>query len=280
MTLAEHSNYLNGELSHLFTERELNQHLTILYDHYLGLSRTSQLLAKDRLLTDEELDQLEKAKTELLQQKPIDYIIQQSIFFGYEFFVDERVLIPRSETEELVQWILENETAADLEILDIGSGSGCIPIILSLEGNFATVDACEISETAIEVSEANTKALGAHVTYALLDILKETPTKKYDIVVSNPPYVKQEELGSLDKNVVEYEPKIALAPEGSDPLIFYKRMIEIAHQMLKKGGRMYWEIHEDLGNEVIELLRATSFKNIELKQDIYGRDRMVKCVYL
>lgn len=279
MTLAEHSNYLNGELSHLFTERELNQHLAILYDHYLGLSRTSQLLAKDRLLTNEELDKLEKAKAELLQHKPIDYIIRQSIFFGYEFFVDERVLIPRSETEELVQWILENETAADLEILDIGSGSGCIPIILSLEGSFVTVDACEISETAIAVAETNTKDLGANVTYRLLDILKETPAKKYDIVVSNPPYVKQEELASLDKNVVEYEPKVALAPEGNDPLIFYKRMIEIAPQMLKKGGRMYWEIHEDLGNEVIELLRAASFKNIELKQDIYGRDRMVKFIY-
>jgi len=276
MKLSEFSPYLKEELSPLFSEREASNLISILFDYYLGLSRTSQLLAQDRILSESEITLLQNALGDLKKHKPIDYVINQSIFFGYEFFVDDRVLIPRSETEELVQWILENETDPMCEILDIGSGSGCIPITLDLEGDYKRVDACEVSEAANEVARINAKNLHSNVTFEKLDILSQVPSKKYDIVVSNPPYVKKEELHTLDKNVVDYEPGIALAPEGNDPLLFYKRMIVIAPQMLKKDGRLYWEIHEDLGKEVLELLENASFNDVELKQDLYGRDRLVR----
>ena len=164
-------------------------------------------------------------------------------------------------------------------ILDIGSGSGCIPITLDLEGDFDVVDALEISEIANVTARKNAKNLNSSVTFSNLDILTDYPNRKYDIIVSNPPYVKEDELESLDKNVVEYEPLIALAPKG-DPLTFYKRMIELAPMILNKGGKYYWEIHEDLGKEVLDLLDRKEFSAVELRQDLYGRDRLVKATYL
>lgn len=234
---------------------------------------------------NEEIDgmkslQLISAMAQLKKNKPIDYIINQSVFFGRDFYVDSSVLIPRSETEELVQWILETEKMEGKTIVDIGSGSGCIPITLYLEGKFKMVDALEISIKANVTARRNAKTLHANVLFEDFDVLSEVPKMKYDIVVSNPPYVKEEELKGLDKNVIEYEPVIALTPIGAnDPLLFYKRMIDIAPQMIVPKGIMYWEIHEDLGKECVELLEKGGFEQVELKEDIYGRDRMIRAVW-
>ena len=278
MELVKYSALFKSELQMLFSEKELQNHLYILFQHYLDYDRAQVVLRANEQINETALKKLTFAIEELKKSKPIDYVINNSVFFGRDFYVDESVLIPRSETEELVQWILEEMDSEDKSILDIGSGSGCIPITLQLEGNFALVDAIEISEMANVTAQRNAKELNAKVDFKKLDILSEIPEKKYDIVVSNPPYVKEEELENLDKNVVEYEPLVALAPIG-DPLTFYRRMIEIAPDILKKGSVFFWEIHEDLGAEVLKLLNREEFSNVELKQDIYGRDRLVKATY-
>lgn len=280
MKLGELKSRLKQELETQFNEREIQQLLAIIIEKTLNLNRVQQTLFSDKLVDENAVKILQEFTEKLNNHIPIDYLVNETNFYGRAFYVDERVLIPRSETEELVLWILESENTEGLTILDIGSGSGCIPITLRLEGNFMQVDACEISEAANEVAKINASSLRALVTFDQLDILTQVPSKKYDIVVSNPPYVKQEELEGLDKNVVEHEPLIALAPEG-DPLTFYKRMLSIAPEMLIAGGRIYWEIHEDLGQEVVDLVEASCcFEQIELKQDLYGRDRLVRAVFM
>ena len=271
MTIAEFSNHFKSDFQNQFNESELKNHLSILLDFYLGYNRAQVIMNAQESIAEEKLIQLSAAIEELKLNKPIDYIINQSIFFGREFYVDESVLVPRSETEELVQWILEREETEGKSILDIGTGSGCIPITLFLEGRFS-----KVSEKAVQTALKNAKLLEAEVTIDVHDILTEIPNQLYDIVVSNPPYVKREELEGLDKNVIEYEPVIALAPESDDPLLFYKRMIAIAPQMIKPKGILYWEIHEDLGKECVELLENGGFEQVELREDIYGRDRMIR----
>lgn len=278
MTLLDFSASFKEKFKDQFNENELNNHLSILYDFYLNYSRAQVVLNAQEIIDTEVLKKLDCAVVELKKHKPIDYIINQNIFYGREFYVDESVLVPRSETEELVQWILEREETKGKTILDIGTGSGCIPITLFLEGAFEKVDATEVSESATKTAIKNAQLLNANVEFEVHDILTQVPIKLYDIVVSNPPYVKREELEVLDKNVIEYEPVIALAPESDDPLLFYKRMVEIAPKMIKPKGILYWEIHEDLGKECISLLNNGGFEQVELKEDIYGRDRMVRAV--
>jgi release factor glutamine methyltransferase len=276
MTVSEFSNFFQQEFFAQFPANELKNHLNILFEFYLKYNRVEVVMNSNEAISEVNQKLLQKAVVELKKNKPIDYIINESVFYGREFFVDESVLIPRSETEELVQWILEREETKGKSILEIGTGSGCIPITLFLEGDFAQVDATEVSETATETARKNAKLLNAEVAIEVHDILTETPKQLYDIVVSNPPYVKMEELQGLVKNVIEYEPVIALAPESNDPLLFYKRMIAIAPEMLKPKGVLYWEIHEDLGKECVQLLENGGFEAVELQEDIYGRDRMVR----
>lgn len=278
MNIADYTTFLKEELQEQFSERELQNHIALLYEHFLNLNRSQTILSQQRDLSAEELKQLNEALIKIKAHQPIDYILGESLFYGRSFFVDERVLIPRPETEELVLWVLEEEKEKGLSILDIGSGSGCIPITLSLEGSFEKVVACDVSEEANEVARLNAQQLHADIEIHCIDILKELPGESFDVVVSNPPYVKEEELEYLDKNVVEYEPRIALAPEG-DPLTFYKRMIACAPSLLKKKGRFYWEIHEELGKEVVQLLDRAGFLEIELRRDLFDRDRLVKAVY-
>ncbi|MFT5667057.1 MAG: release factor glutamine methyltransferase [Vicingaceae bacterium] len=278
MTITEFTNQFKCFLQSKFSESELKNHLAILYDFYLGYNRAQVVMNAQELILGETLNKLNAAIRELEKNKPIDYIINQNVFYGRDFFVDESVLVPRSETEELVQWILEREETKGKTILDIGTGSGCIPITLFLEGDFEKVDATEVSETATKTAIKNAALLNAKVEVVVHDILTQVPKELYDIVVSNPPYVKREELEALDKNVIEYEPVIALAPESDDALLFYKRMVEIAPKMIKQKGILYWEIHEDLGKECISILENGGFEQVELKEDIYGRDRMIRAV--
>lgn len=278
MKFKEHKAWFINAVEGRYTEREILQlyHRTI--DHYLKMDRVLLKLKEEEVFPREFEEVFESAVMELNQGKPIDYILGETLFFGYPFSIDESVLIPRPETEELVLMIIEREKETALDILDIGTGSGCIPIAIALENKFYQVSACEISKDALKNAKQNAENLKANVEFFQMDILSEIPDKKFDIVVSNPPYVKREELNELQKSVVEYEPLIALSPEG-DPLIFYKRMVNIAPQILNSGGRFYWEIHEDMGEEVVELLKGPHFWNVELKQDFYGRDRFVRAVY-
>jgi release factor glutamine methyltransferase len=260
-------------------ERERDDHLRILFEHYLSYKRVDLVLNSNKEVDSSVVDSILFAIEQLKTKKPIDYIINETEFLGYPLYVDEGVLIPRSETEELVMLILEKETDEGIEILDIGTGSGCIPIGLALEREYKKIAACELSLDALAVAKQNGLNYNLDIDFYQLDILKETPNKKFDVVVSNPPYVKQEEIVNLDKNVKEYEPLIALTP-FDDPLVFYKRMISISDKILKKGGRLYWEIHEDLGKETLDLFIGSSFQNCKLHEDMYGRDRFISAQYL
>ncbi len=278
MKLGELLEKLRTELQHITDSRELEAHIRILIQHFFGLNRAEVQLNKDKELNEDKLQQLQQAVNELQAHRPLDYIIGESVFLGYPFYVNESVLIPRPETEELVMLVAEHETESDIAVLDIGTGSGCIPIGLALEGDYREIEACEVSEAALEVAQINVKKLNVKVKLFQLDILQELPSRKYDVVVSNPPYVFQEELRGLEQHVKEYEPIIALAPNG-EPLLFYKRMIAIAEQLLNTGGRFYWEIHEEMGEEVCALFDNQAFKGVRLLQDMYGRDRFVTAIY-
>ncbi|MEX2380090.1 MAG: peptide chain release factor N(5)-glutamine methyltransferase [Vicingaceae bacterium] len=279
MKLKEYIQELKSELAQIFQEREAENHLGILLQHFFGLSRVDRVLRAEEEVGASKLDELDKVLAELRKEKPIDYVLNESIFWGYPFYVDERVLIPRSETEELVMLVLEHEKEENISIFDIGTGSGCIPIALGMERAYAQIDACDVSKPALEVAQKNAEKHQVEVRFFEMDILTDLPEHPYDVVVSNPPYVKEEEIASLQKRVNEYEPIIALTPHG-DPLKFYKHMINQTKYLLKKGGRFYWEIHEDLGPEVIELFANRNFDQIDLIEDMYGRNRMVKARWL
>lgn len=274
MNVKELVDYLRLELNKCKEKDESEAHLRILMDHYMGLNRAQIQLNGNQLVGDDKRKVIFEALEQLKLNRPLDYIIGESNFLGFPFVVNESVLIPRPETEELVMLICDKERDEALSILDIGTGSGCIPIGLQLERNYENVEACEISLDALKVASLNAEKLKAKVNFFHLDILKEVPNKKYDVVVSNPPYVLQEEIDGLEKQVNEYEPIIALTP-GAEPLLFYKRMISIADKMLKPNGRFYWEIHEDLGKETLALFKAKPFLNIQLHQDMFGRDRFI-----
>lgn len=275
MTIKELHQTLKSTLVEIISEFEMNDHLRLIFEEVFDYTKADIVLNGEKVLTLPELEKVEKIVERLSVGEPIQYILGYCYFYGRKFITDSRALIPRPETEELVSIVLEKEKSQALSILDIGSGSGCIPISLKLEGGYNKVDGIEVSAEAIEQSIQNARALGAKLDFVKMDILKEQPSLKYDIIVSNPPYVKKEELNILDKNVIEYEPVIALAPEDDDPLIFYKRILAINENILEKGGRLYFEIHEDLGNEVLELFKPYNYSQVELKEDMFGKDRFV-----
>jgi release factor glutamine methyltransferase len=276
--LKSYKQQLIKALQQRYAEREARQIAIRLLDEILGLSRAQQVIEAGSELEPKLLGDLEQAQKELLAGMPLDYILGKSVFFGYDFIVNQEVLIPRPETEELVQLILEKEKDIDIAILDIGTGSGCIPIALKLEGNYQQVEACEVSKTALAIAQQNAKQLKAEVELFLMDILVETPNMQYDVIVSNPPYVFAEELQALEPHVKEFEPKIALSPEG-EPLLFYKRILSIMPEIAKEGSRIYFEIHEDMGAEVEVLMRHHGLQSVEVLEDMYGRDRFAFGIY-
>ncbi len=280
MLLGAHVQKLKKELEEILEGREAENHLRILLEYYLGLDRVDQVLRAKEKVAEDKIEKIQEAVDFLKVGKPIDYILNESIFWGFPFYVDENVLIPRPETEELVLLIMDNEDEnEDLEVLDIGTGSGCIPIALKYEREKMQIDACDISVEALKVAERNAQSLEVAVHFFELDFINNLPNKKYDIVVSNPPYIEEEEIERLEKNVKEYEPIVALTPFG-DPLTFYRRMLEVADKILKPGGRFYWEIHEDFGRETMALFEGEPYEEVELIQDMYARHRMVRAVYV
>ncbi len=278
MNVRELKDKCKQELESIYEEREAQQITDRLIEEYLQLNRVEAVLNAQKKVASEIEERVKIALAHLKKGEPIDYILHKTTFFGREFIVDSRVLIPRPETEELCQLILEREDDKKLSILDIGTGSGCIPITLKLEGEYRSVEACEVSEEALENAYENAQNLGADIKLFQMDILKEKPDKKYNIIVSNPPYVLKEELNTLDKKVVEFEPLVALAPEG-EALQFYKRILEILPGIIKKGGRVYFEIHEDKGDEMEKLMKDFKLEKVEVIEDMYGRDRIACGVY-
>ncbi len=240
----------------------------------LALNHELAFEESDFIIWDEILKDLKK-------EVPIQYLLGKTHFYGLDFEVNENVLIPRPETEELVEWIInENaspEKSKKIKILDIGTGSGCIAISLAKNLPNAEVVAIDVSKKAIETAKRNAVRNNVDVTFVLLDILKEEELRcQFDIIVSNPPYVRNLEKEEIKKNVLDYEPHLALFVADNDALIFYRKIAELAKKALFGTGKLYFEINQYLGKEMIELLENMDFRDVELRKDIYDNDRMLK----
>ncbi len=276
MTLAELQKIFWQKLSGIYEEREARSITKIVFENKLELQAHQMAFERFRILTQEQEKQLNEILKRLLTHEPLQYILEEADFYGLKFKVSKSVLIPRPETEELVDWILR-EVRSEIQILDIGTGSGCIPISLSKNFAQAKIDGCDISEDALLVAEENNRLLQTRVTFFKHDILTENlSANKYDVIVSNPPYISLDEKETMCSNVLNYEPHLALFVSGDDDLIFYRKIAEQSLHTLKPKGKLFLEINEAKGKEVVEILTDFGFTNIELRKDLSGKDRMVK----
>lgn len=246
---------------------------------WLGMSKTSLLLDKDRVLSESEILKFFYGIKSLKKNEPVQYVVGETWFFDLKINLEAGVLIPRPETEELVDWIINSEKNAT-SILDIGTGSGCIPLALKNNLKTSKVSGCDISEKAIELAKKNSKDLNLEVNFFSLDILNKTDWEgdKLDVIVSNPPYIPIQEKFKMSKNVLDYEPSLALFVPNDNPLLFYIKIAEFSILNLKSKGSLYFEIHEDFGEEVIKMLERKGFDNLEIRQDLQGKNRMIRAI--
>ena len=291
MLLKTYKSTFLQELSPLYDEKEIESFFYIILECFHNKKRIDLALNPEMEMDALQLLRWESALFELKKEKPIQYILGETEFYGLPFLVNENTLIPRPETEELVAWILESAKYEvqnkKLNLLDIGTGSGCIAISLAKNLPNAQVAAIDVSEKALVIAKENAKVNAVDVNFIQADILKmddldQLPTSNFqlpthfDIIVSNPPYVRNLEKVEIKPNVLNYEPHLALFVEDTDALLFYRKIAELAFENLSKKGQLYFEINQYLGKETIEVLERLGFKNIELRKDIYGNDRMVK----
>ena len=278
MLLLEIKKIFISELSEIYPETEIQSFFNLLIEFKLNLSRIDLALNPKKKLDKDEVDYFQKALTSLKKQIPIQYIIGETEFYGLPFKVNSNVLIPRPETEELVDWIInDTKNSSKIKLLDIGTGSGCIPISLAKNIPNAEVFAIDISPEAIKTAKENAKLNNVAINFIEADILKtqELPTS-FDIIISNPPYVRELEKEMMQENVLANEPHLALFVKDKNPLLFYNKIADLAKNHLTSDGNLYFEINQYLGNKTIELLESKNFKNIILKKDIFEADRMIK----
>ena len=248
------------------------------------MKRIDLALQPDSTFSEKQIEVWNAILAKLQQEIPIQYILGKTHFYGLDFEVDENVLIPRPETEELVDWIVTNQQinkSTNQQILDIGTGSGCIAISLAKNLPAAKVSAVDVSENALSVAQKNATLNQVDVTYIHQNILEtEDLHAAFDIIVSNPPYVRNLEKAEIKKNVLAHEPHLALFVEDHDALIFYRKIAELAQKNLKANGQLYFEINQYLGKEMVDLLESMGFVAVALRKDIYGNDRMIMATKL
>jgi len=267
-------------LKSYFPETEIESFVQILFEKYVGFSRLDLVLNPEFLPEKHQLQQLESALNRLKNQEPIQYIVGETSFFGLTFKVNSHVLIPRPETEELVDWVLKDisDSSDSLSILDIGTGSGCIAISIASKTEDAEVFAWDISEEALRIAEQNASLNQVEVIFEMKNILDSeiSTSKKLDIIISNPPYVRQKEKQKMNANVLDFEPHVALFVEDNDALIFYRKILDFAKNHIKAGGRVYFEINEYLKSEMEDLLQSLKLHDYTFKKDIFGKNRMLR----
>jgi release factor glutamine methyltransferase len=271
-------NYIQSELQELYPETEIKSFCLLIVEKLTGFSRTEIIVNKNTHFSEIQHHEVESFVEKLKKFVPIQYILGETEFYGLNFTVNESVLIPRPETEELVDWIRnENDRNVKLRILDIGTGSGCIAISLKHEFINSMVDAFDISETALETAAGNAKQNNLKVNFSKVDILNAPKfDTQWDIIVSNPPYVLENEKAEIQPNVLDNEPHVALFVPDNDPLLFYKCIARFAQKQLKPNGKLYFEINRAAGQATIELLTGMGFSEVELRKDISGDDRMIR----
>ena len=277
MKLKDIQKIFHEDLDTMYSKEEVDSFFFILNEFYYGVSRIQLAMNPDFVINDSK--KITSAFGLLKQQKPIQYIIGEAEFYGLTFKVNEGVLIPRPETEELVERVIKQaEHNKSIKILDIGTGSGCIAISLAKNLPHAKVYALDVSKKAIEVAKKNAELNTVDIEFVEADILKTETIQdlQFDIIVSNPPYVREQEKALMKPNVLDNEPHLALFVKDEKPLIFYEAISQFAALNLTENGKLYFEINEYLGNDMIDLLKNNNFKNIELKQDIFKKDRMIK----
>ena len=271
---------IQSELKGLYPETEIRNFGYLIVEKLTGYSRTEIILNKNTLFSAEQDLLIENIIKRLKKFEPIQYILEETEFYGLRFRVNNSVLIPRPETEELVDWIArDNKDKTSLRILDIGTGSGCIAISLKHIFTTAEVFAFDISEEALAVAKRNAEINNLSVKFSKIDILNpEEISTRWDIIVSNPPYIPDAEKAEIQPNVLNYEPHLALFVPDNDPLLFYRSIAIFAKEHLNRGGELYFEMHRDTAKAGAELLSEIGFKNVELRKDISGNDRMIKAV--
>ncbi len=269
------SEFLN-QLSKFYDKDENESFFFMILKNLKGLTRVDLAINPDLEFSEKELEQIEFYLSELKNNKPIQYLIGKTEFYCLEFQVDENVLIPRPETEELVDWIIqENKSKKDFTILDIGTGSGAIAVSLA-KNLSAEVFAFDVSYDALAIAQKNSDHNQTFVHFIEFDILNDVwKGEKFDVIVSNPPYVRELEKKEMKANVLNHEPHLALFVPDEDPLIFYKKIADFALEHLSENGQLYFEINQYLGKETVEMLLEKGFKNVHLKKDIFGNDRMI-----
>ncbi len=265
------------ELVPIQGEREAEIISNMLFEDLLSIPKTTRITQPNFELTTDQFSTLNEAIKRLQNHEPIQHILGQAHFYGHIFKVNEHTLIPRPETEELVNLIIQENQKPKLKILDIGTGSGCIAISLAKSAIAGDIMAIDISEEALALASENALLNKATVHFQQTDILNnEIPWDNLDIIVSNPPYIPASERGNMSQNVADYEPGLALFVPDHDPLIFYRVIAEKAMISLKKGGKLYFEIHEAFGKETAVLLEKVGFSEVKIFQDMQGKPRIAR----
>ena len=264
--------YFIKQLSDIAPDSEIISWAYLSIEHCLDYNRSDCIIHLEQEITSLIANRLKQITTDLKTNKPIQYILGETEFYGLKLKVNEHTLIPRPETEELVDWVLKQEFSS---ALDIGTGSGCIPIALAKHTN-ASIMAIDVSENALEVAKENAILNTVKVKFILQDILHSESLPKVDLIVSNPPYVLDNEKVKMQKNVLDFEPDLALFVANNNPLIFYKKIAQLAFEFLNENGKLFFEINEQFGADTIAMLTEIGFVNIALKKDINDKDRMVK----
>jgi len=251
-------------------------------DVRFGLSLTDILCGKVTQLSADDQAELEKIMQRLEKAEPVQYVVGYADFCGRQFYVAPGVLIPRPETAELCRWIIREDSSAVQSVLDIGAGSGCIAVTLALELSGAQVTAWDISEDALRIAAGNAEALGANVTFERQDALSLSLSdgRRWDLIVSNPPYIKLQERDGMAENVLGYEPELALFGPANDPALFYKRIGDYAIRTLTPAGRLFFELNPLTAGEVDDYLKHLGFLTVEVRADQYGRRRFLKAMKL
>jgi release factor glutamine methyltransferase len=301
MKIKDYRTQFIQELTSIYDAGEAESFFYLILEEKKQLKRLDLALNPDLTFSEEEIQIWNSILEQLLQEIPVQYLLGKTSFYGLEFEVNSAVLIPRPETEELVEWILESQKSevgsrelgvgsGKIKILDIGTGSGCIAISLAKNIPNAEVLAIDVSEKALATAQKNAVINQVEVNFINTDILKindleKLPTSnfqlltKFDIIVSNPPYVRELEKQEIKKNVLDNEPHLALFVDDNDALVFYRKIAELAQKNLTPNGQLFFEINQYLGKEMMELLEKMDFKNIELRKDIYGNDRMIRAEF-
>jgi release factor glutamine methyltransferase len=271
-------------LSLIYDIGEAESFFYLILEEKRQLKRIDLALNPDLIFSEEEILIWNSILEQLKQEIPIQYLLEKTSFYGLDFEVNADVLIPRPETEELVEWIITTQDprpkTQGLKILDIGTGSGCIAIALAKNIPNTQVFAIDVSEKALVTAQKNANINEVNITFLKKNILEtEDLEQQFDIIVSNPPYVRELEKKEIKKNVLDNEPHLALFVEDNDALLFYRKIAKLAQKNLRNNGKLFFEINQYLGKEMVELLEKMNFINIELRKDIYGNNRMIKAEF-